>query len=131
MVDDDLDDQQIANGYFEYYSLQDKVKYLQDGSQAIVYLESIEDAELPDLIILDLNMPILNGTKTLMQIKRDARLKNIPVVIYSTSENENERRKSRSFGALDYIVKPSSYAAGLKLFEGFVKYVRQNILTDR
>lgn len=124
VVDDDLDDQMITNEYFESFSLHEKVKYLQDGSQALVYLTSLEDVELPDLILLDLNMPILNGTQTLIQVKRDARLKNIPVIIYSTSENENEKRKCLSFGARDYLVKPSSYQAGVKMFEEFVKYVR-------
>ena len=131
MVDDDLDDQLIATGYFEYFSLQDKVKYLQDGSQAIAYLESIEDSELPDLIILDMSMPILNGTQTLIQIKRDARLKNVPVIIYSTSANENEKRKCQNFGAFDYAVKPSSYQDGIKLFKEFLKHVSQEILIDR
>ena len=62
------------------------------------------------LIVLDLNMPILNGTQTLFELKQNNRYTRIPVVIYSTSDNEHEKRKCMNFGAVDYLVKPISIA---------------------
>ena len=77
----------------------------------------------PDVITLDIDMPIMNGTQTLLHIKRDPELKNIPVVIYSTSENETEKRKTLSLGALDYIVKPHTLEEGSKMISKFLSYL--------
>ena len=100
------------------------VKFLENGQRAITYLEQLtEDCLLPKLIVLDLNMPILNGTQTLLQIKRDSRLKHIPIIIFSTSENENEKRKCLSFGALEYLVKPVTYDEGQRMVEKFSGYI--------
>jgi CheY-like chemotaxis protein len=125
VVDDDREDHLIMNDYFDMFALADKVKYFQNGSQGLSYLTGTEDKELPDLILLDLNMPIMNGTQMLIQVKRDPRLKDIPVIIYSTSENETEKRKCLSFGALDYVVKPSSYDAGFKMVQRFATLVKR------
>lgn len=107
VVDDDLEDHLILQSFFTEVGLETHVGYQENGQKAIYYLEQIsEDAALPRLIILDLNMPILNGTQTLLHLKRNFRYKNIPVIIFSTSENETEKRKCLSLGAVDYMVKP-------------------------
>jgi CheY-like chemotaxis protein len=125
VVDDDLEDQLILSEYFIHVGIVGEVKFFINGQLATKYLEQISDREpLPRLIVLDLNMPILNGTQTLLRIKRNAKLKDIPVIIFSTSENENEKRKCLSFGAVDYLVKPITYDDGLRMVETFVSYVR-------
>ena len=86
-------------------------------------MESMQEENLPDLIVLDLNMPIWNGTQTLLQLKRSPRYRNIPVIIYSTSENENEKRKCLSYGALNFVVKPSTYRAGLDIVKYFGSFL--------
>jgi CheY-like chemotaxis protein len=109
VVDDDVEDHFILQDYFSEAELEHSVGFRENGKEAIQYLESIsEDSFLPDLIILDLNMPIMNGTQTLINLKGIPRLRQIPVIIFSTSENETEKRKCLSLGAVDYMVKPHS-----------------------
>ena len=123
-VDDDPEDHLIMLDYFRDFGKDDQIIFRKNGQEAIRYLEQLpDDLLLPNLIVLDLNMPILNGTQTLIEIKRNKRLKHIPVIIFSTSENENEKRKCLSFGALDYLVKPSSFAEGLKVIEKFAAFI--------
>lgn len=123
-VDDDEEDRFIMLEYFRESGNENHIHFITNGQEALDYLESIpEDGNLPRLIVLDLNMPILNGTQTLFQLKRSRRFKDIPVIIFSTSENENEKRKCLSMGADDYLVKPASYNEGLKVVEKFTRFL--------
>src|SRR5690349_9068594 len=115
VVDDDIEDHMIMKEYFENLNYKDSVKFVINGIEAIKYLELQKANTLPRLIILDLNMPMMNGTQTLVHIKRDIQFKHIPVIIYSTSENETEKRKTLSLGALDYVVKPLNFDEGSKM----------------
>jgi CheY-like chemotaxis protein len=123
VVDDDLEDHMILLDYFTEVGKQGNVKFMVNGKELIDYLEVLNVVSLPNLIVLDLNMPLLNGTQTLLHIKRDVRFKHIPVIIFSTSTNENEKRKCLSFGAIDYLVKPSTYADGEILIRKFLSYI--------
>jgi CheY-like chemotaxis protein len=114
IVDDDLEDRIILEDYFSDLDLKHYLQFAVNGKMALDLLDQLPDGGLPEVIVLDLNMPILNGTQTLLQLKRSFRYKKIPVVIYSTSENETEKKKCLGFGALDYIIKPSSYESGMK-----------------
>lgn len=123
-VDDDEEDHLIIKEYFREREQERYVRFIKNGRDALRLLEELpDDDSLPSLIVLDLNMPILNGTQTLLQMKRNKRLKEIPVIILSTSENENEKRKCLSLGAEEYLVKPSTYGEGLKLIEKFSAYL--------
>jgi CheY-like chemotaxis protein len=124
VVDDDIEDQLILTDYFKEFGNFSTVKFLSNGQQALNHLGTLGDNRLPKLIILDLNMPILNGTQTLLQLKRNPRLKEIPVIIVSTSENENEKRKCLSMGAVDYLVKPMTYDEGFNMVEKFSEYIK-------
>lgn len=125
LVDDDVEDYEILREFFSEAGLTDQVSHIENGRKAIQYLENIQnDDQLPRLIILDLNMPILNGTQTLLYLKQTVRFRNIPIIIFSTSENETERRKCLSLGAVDYMVKPLSleeYQATIRRFSSFVE----------
>lgn len=125
LVDDDVEDYEILREFFNEAGLDDQVAHIENGRKAIQYMENIPDDErLPRLIILDLNMPILNGTQTLLYLKQTARFRNIPIIIFSTSENETEKRKCLSLGAVDYMVKPLSleeYQATIRRFSSFVE----------
>lgn len=123
VVDDDLEDHMILLEYFTEMGKHEYVKFMTNGQQVIEYLELLDVISLPNLIVLDLNMPLLNGTQTLIHIKRDVRFKHIPVIIFSTSTNENEKRKCLSFGAVDYLVKPTTYAEGEVLVKRFLSYI--------
>lgn len=125
VVDDDKEDHLILRQYFEESGSIDKVCFLDNGQEAVAFLDSIEaDKHLPNLVVLDLKMPILNGTQTLQKMKQSPRFKNIPVIIFSTSENATEKAKCLSLGAIDYIVKPATIKQGeliVKKFSSFIK----------
>ena len=124
VVDDDHDDHLIMFDYFKDAGIETKVTFVDNGKKAIEYLESINDEQnLPRLVIMDLNMPIQNGTQTLLQMKESSRFRNIPVIIFSTSENDTEKRKCLSFGAMDYMVKPVTYAEGQALIQKFSSFI--------
>jgi CheY-like chemotaxis protein len=123
-VDDDPEDHLMLFDYFRDRGTEQLVRFLDNGLQAIKYLNDSPDSGLPRLIVLDLNMPILNGTQTLLQIKANARYQNIPVIIFSTSENEIEKRKCLNFGAIEYLVKPLTYQDGKDLVDKFISYIQ-------
>lgn len=124
VVDDDKEDHMILQEYFSDSNIDKEVVFVDNGVRALEYLEGItEDNSLPKLIVLDLNMPLLNGTQTLLQLKQNIRFKNIPVIIYSTSESENEKRKCMSFGAIDYLVKPVTMEEGQRMVDKFKSFI--------
>ena len=121
--EDDAEDQFILESYFLEKGFTD-CAFEMNGKKVLQYLEQIHnETDLPRLIVLDLNMPILNGTQTLHRLKLDTRLSKIPVIIYSTSDNEHEKRKCFSLGAIDYLVKPHTVDEGHGMVEKFLDFV--------
>jgi CheY-like chemotaxis protein len=105
MVDDDYEELTLIEDAL--LSEGEVVQYEENGVNALNYLESCKS--LPSLIILDLNMPKLNGTETLERLKAHPKFKHIPVIIYSTSMNVLQKEKCIELGAHSYIVKPVNY----------------------
>jgi len=124
IVDDDREDHFILQEYFSDVNLSHCLQFSPNGKAALELLDGLPNDDLPEVIVLDLNMPLLNGTQTLLQLKRSPRYKAIPVVIYSTSENESDKRKCLSYGAADFLIKPSSYEAGMKIVDYLISIVR-------
>ena len=123
VVDDDKEDHMILQEYFSESGIEQNVSFVENGIKALEYLDNTSDTNLPKLIVLDLNMPLLNGSQTLLQLKQNSRLKNIPVIIYSTSESENEKRKCLGFGAIDYLVKPVTLEEGQRMVDKFKSFI--------
>ena len=124
IVDDDREDHLILLDYFTASGIADKVHFLENGLQAIEFLDKItNDRLLPRLVVLDLNMPIMNGTQTLLKLKQSPRLEKIPVIIFSTSTNDSEKRKCLAYGAVDYLVKPLTYEDGEQMVERFTSFI--------
>ena len=122
--EDDHEDQFILEEFFQENGVKDQIAFERNGKKVIEYLEKIPSADnLPELIVLDLNMPILNGTQTLFELKNRQRFQDIPVIIYSTSNNEHEKRKCLNFGAVDYLVKPVSVDEGEKMVRQFLEFL--------
>jgi len=114
VADDDVEDQEMLLEYFQDCGLRrEDIAFVTNGRAAMEYL--LQNSVLPKLVVLDLKMPIMDGQSTLLQIKTDGRFKNIPVIIYSTSSNENDKRKCLVNGAAEYFVKPSSYDEGARM----------------
>lgn len=110
LVDDDVEDREIirdALGDLGYHSV---IHFEENGEKALSFLETAYNTgTLPSMVILDLNMPRMNGTQTLRRLKNDDRFSNIPVIIYSTSLNNTERDECLALGAHSYVIKPVSY----------------------
>jgi len=120
VVDDDPEDRFIIEDGFAEIGLGSTVQYEENGERALSYLRSVpEDGKLPCLIILDLNMPKMNGTQTLRAIKEDPRLRKIAVLIYSTSLNPIEKEECLQLGAQEFIIKPVTYSDSLKVVQYF------------
>ena len=106
-VDDDTDDQVLFVETIGEMAGNVRVACAMNGAEALRYLEKFKnDGDLPSLIMLDINMPLLNGKETLVQIKKDSILKSIPVVIFTTSSNDNDVSFFMNNGASRFITKP-------------------------
>ena len=119
-VDDDSDD-----CYFFGLSLSEAVNNADlvcatNGEEAIRYLNSVTSTELPSLIILDLNMPRLDGRQTLNYIKTQPHLAGIPVIILSTSENVRDKDDCALLGASSYFKKPYRFDGYKEIISSFM-----------
>lgn len=123
VVDDDVEDHLILQEYFAAAGLDNTVNYKENGEEALAYLKALPSMGLPSLIVLDLNMPLLNGIQTLTLLKENNNLKDISVVICTTSSNEIEREKCLSLGASDYIVKPFNWEQGMLMIDRIKKFI--------
>lgn len=119
-VDDDFDDKELMKELFTPISDYNLV-ILDDGLDLLQYLQKRED--VPALIILDINMPVVDGKKSIRTLKESKRYKDIPVVMYSTTTNAQEIEWYKLLG-VDVITKPTSYADFQAITEKFISYIR-------
>jgi CheY-like chemotaxis protein len=106
-ADDDSDDQETMRDMIAAIDPQLEVVSCENGMEALEFLRSLpENATYPCFIIMDINMPRFDGMQTLQKIKADKNLKNIPVVMFSTSSLDRDIDVSMKLGAQDYITKP-------------------------
>ena len=123
LVDDDAEDREIIEDAFKEISAENHIQFQTNGEEAIQYLEANYDTGyVPCLIVLDLNMPKMNGTQALRLIKNDERFKNIPVIIYSTSLNNIEKEECLQLGAHSYIIKPILYNESVETARMFFNF---------
>lgn len=110
LADDDAEDQSVIQDAMELLNAGDVMLFANNGEQLLHLLrENLSGSFSPCLIVLDLNMPKMNGTQTLSALKNDENLKHIPVIIYSTSINPVEKEKCLLLGAHSFITKPMSF----------------------
>lgn len=114
IADDDQEDRYLLHTAFEEIGRSNDIYLVENGLQVFSYLDtsleqSVEQSGMPSLIVLDLNMPILNGMETLSRLKSHSVYKNIPVIIFTTSVHEVEKEKCLEIGALDFIKKPARF----------------------
>jgi len=114
MADDDEDDRDLTRDALEDADYIDQMDFVADGRDLIDYLRrsgpygSPENAERPrpSIILLDLNMPRMDGREALAEIKSDEELRRIPVVVLTTSSDDHDVRNAYDLGANSYITKP-------------------------
>jgi CheY-like chemotaxis protein len=107
-IDDDDDDRALFKEALSVLDKSIQCWTAVDGQNALDML-AYELVVLPDVIFLDLNMPRMNGIEFLKTIKSNRSLKSIPIIIYTTSSNPEDIRKTQALGAADYVIKPSDF----------------------
>jgi CheY-like chemotaxis protein len=112
IAEDDQDDRLLLEVALRPFESSMEVKFVKDGEELMEYLLGRgAHAELPrlGLILLDLNMPKVDGRQALVEIRRRGELKDIPIVIWTTSNEEEDKAFCAKMGASDYITKPNEY----------------------
>ncbi len=128
MADDDADDRRLTQEALEEGRLINEVKFVDDGEQLMDYLRRQGrfappvDAPRPGLILLDLNMPRKDGRTVLKEIKSDPDLRQIPVVVLTTSKADEDVYRSYDLGVNSYIVKPVTFEALVDILQTLEKY---------
>jgi len=105
IVDDDPDDRELFMEAVREVDESIECFTAKNGLQALEILRDLNQ-QLPDLIFLDISMPLLNGRKCLTEIKADKRLQQIPVVVYTTSKDVEEARELKKMGAFHFMSNP-------------------------
>jgi CheY-like chemotaxis protein len=121
LVEDDPGDVVLIREAFEHNKVHNALNVVSDGVDALAFLRNEgehADAPRPDLILLDLNLPRMDGREVLAEIKGDAELRTIPVVVLTTSAAEEDIVRSYDLHANAYVTKPVD-------FERFIEVVRQ------
>lgn len=108
LADDDEDDRLFFTDAFEELKINTVVNTVNDGKELLDFLNHPKTI-LPNIIFLDLNMPILNGIDCLKEIKRNDKFKDIAIAIYSTSSSDQDIENTFVLGANIYIKKPSNF----------------------
>lgn len=124
LVEDDSDDRDL---FVTFFSGRDDILLIPavgNGLELIDYLKKLpSDADLPDLIILDQNMPLMNGKQTLQFLKSHPRFAGIPVVIYSTYTDSNLIIDCKKLGASMVAVKPIAEEGYKKMMNDFLELI--------
>jgi CheY-like chemotaxis protein len=121
LVEDDPGDVLMTREAFEDYKIRNTLHVATNGVEAMQFLKKqgeFRDAPTPDLILLDLNLPKMDGREVLAAVKEDPELRSIPIVVLTTSEAEEDVIRSYSLHANAYVTKPVD-------FERFVSVVQQ------
>ena len=114
IAEDDADDRFLLDTAFTECGYKDEISFVENGVELLELLRGLNfqksvDKKFPGFILLDLNMPKKDGREALKEIKEDPDLKKIPVVVFTTTKNENEIKRCYELGANTYIVKPASF----------------------
>lgn len=119
LADDDVDDREIFTEICEDINVPFPVLLYRNGCELLDYLTS-SGAQIPSILFLDINMPRKNGFESLHEIKSNPKLKDICVIMYSTSNNPPDILRAKKLGAKGFLQKPSNY--------GKLKSIIQRIL---
>ena len=128
MADDDPDDRLLTQEALEESRVVNDLRFVEDGQELLDYLRhegrfaDPEAAPRPGLILLDLNMPRKDGREALADIKADAALRRIPVVILTTSKAEEDMVRGYDLGAASYITKPVTFESLVELMKILGRY---------
>jgi CheY-like chemotaxis protein len=129
MADDDEDDQLIlTDAIRNQYKTQVRISAVANGAELLLTLHRTATAgeALPDVIMLDINMPVLDGLETLRQIKNNPLIRHIPVYIVTTLRNMDKLDMSLMQGAANFFTKPSNMNGYVRIIEEVMAHVLQD-----
>ena len=118
--DDQVDVMRVTRALKEVH-VANQVVHRENGEDALNYLRD-EKNEKPCLILLDLNMPVMNGIEFLQAVKKDERLRPVPVVILTTSHDQQDKLYSFNFGVAGYMSKPVDYRQFVEVMRSIDAY---------
>lgn len=128
IADDDADDRMLIEDAFEESRLSNPLIFVEDGEQLLAYLrreppyEDKKGQMLPGLIILDLNMPKMDGRTALSHLKADPELRRIPVIVLTTSQAEEDILKTYGLGVSSFISKPVTFDGLVEVVQAIGQY---------
>lgn len=116
-IDDDMDDCEF---FMDAVHAISSASYTGIQNPLIALQKLINKEVIPDVIFLDLNMPLMSGFEFLTEIKKSDNIKNIPVIIFSTSQYDEIKIKAKNHGASDYISKPNNFDELKKILTHYI-----------
>jgi CheY-like chemotaxis protein len=127
VVEDDPDDREL---FIIFYGDRNDIRLLPSVTNGIELLDYLKNAvspdDMPDLIVLDQNMPLMNGKQTLEFLRASERFARIPVVIYSTYTDANLINECKALGAKMVVEKPTDHSGYQKMMDDFLKFCEQD-----
>jgi CheY-like chemotaxis protein len=108
LIDDDEDDFDLFSNALHEIAPEFKAMLVTKGDNIIEYFESLDEQDIPCLVITDLNLPPSNGFEVIAMLKQDQRFSHLPVVVYSNSANPRDIVKAKEAGATAYVHKAAS-----------------------
>jgi CheY-like chemotaxis protein len=129
MADDDEEDRELTRDALQDSRLAKQMRFVVDGQELIDYLrrqgryaERLRDAPRPGIILLDLNMPRMDGREALAEIKSDQSLRAIPIVVLTTSKDQEDVTRTYALGANSFISKPVTHTGLVDVMRSLTKY---------
>ncbi|MBK7131111.1 MAG: response regulator [Crocinitomicaceae bacterium] len=128
IADDDAEDRMLITDALYESRLKNNIQHVEDGEELIHYLKNEgkysnkKQYPTPGIILLDLNMPKKDGREALKEIKSDARLSMIPVIVLTTSKAEEDIVRSYNLGVNSFITKPVSFTSMVEVMKTLNKY---------
>jgi CheY-like chemotaxis protein len=128
-VDDDPDDLEFYGEGIRNIDPEVSIIEARSGLKALEYLhQAKQEGDLPSLIVLDINMPVMSGKETLLEIKKDEALATIPIVIFSTASSPKEKQTFEAF-EVSYFTKPSCFSDMQMIARKLLSHSSQNHLS--
>ncbi|RYE25322.1 MAG: response regulator [Sphingobacteriales bacterium] len=125
LADDDIDDKDLFREALESIDSSITCHIADNGKEALSKLDSLQD--VPQLIFLDINMPVMNGLQCLAKLQADERYNRIPVIVISTSSYQREMDMVKSLGAVCYFTKPHHFTELTQILQVIVTHLSTNV----
>jgi CheY-like chemotaxis protein len=127
LIDDDSDDRTLFREALEMVAPSITCDCAADSKEAFLSLQSGKNG-LPAVIFLDINLPVISGWQCLSMLKNDQTLRHIPVIIYSTSSHERDKKIAKEFGALTFFTKPHNFEVLKKQLAIIIDHIEHNTI---